>query len=725
MVCTSVHLVLWIVAYHHELEEAVQKNCKDLKGIFDIAYFIEDKELFYNLIVPIVTGVLENDNSAFLTVDELTKKGFLELFSSFDEISLLSAVLDSITRLDSLTQFAIYDIYGILFRISNREYNSQRNDASVSDDIDLVERIADRFISEKIQLKLFLQIKVLCAGAHRMTFSMLKYSKELFEFTKDAETARQIVALLAERNVTDKKEYVPYVDVLMKSDLPDHAMAVAAALLKLGRTQEAESYAYKAIYLLNGEDDFEIYKSYFSFYHYNLLHYRQNEIKSAITDNTVVWLKECIPEKTDSIEQNGKEDKITVICLDSESDFVNEENQSLGVRHMSRKNINYIKLIGRKEGHVVVLDEKKYEITKFMSRKDVAIKMIYDKIQEFPNEFDGFAWVVSTNDPQKMIEQINTITNNINHTDFLLNEYNFGNNALGIPIDLFVSNCYERYITVLGALLYEENQALYSGKPDIGDLKETCYVLTLSTLVILELLDRLDVLDGIKDSIIIPESYIEFFKTQYEKVSSTQTASVGSLVSLKDGGIAMIDHDKKIPAIWESLAKLCENYSRKQITDDERINFTILGNISAEKLFSNNIDKIQLDALILSKKENAVYLCDDLFFRKMASYIGLRNMNFVSLLYHYSDMNYVMDIVLQLSKTNYIYTPFMYRNLDDVQELLKNLMTGEKKKAYYRDYFDKYIRKQEQFLYPSNDKNTDKDKDTKAGDVGTDENIFG
>ena len=67
----------------------------------------------------------------------------------------------------------------------------------------------------------------------------------------------------------------------------------------------------------------------------------------------------------------------------------------------------------------------------------------------------------------------------------------------------------------------------------------------------------------------------------------------------------------------------------------------------------------------------------------------------------------------------------MYRNLDDVQELLKNLMTGEKKKAYYRDYFVKYIRKQEQFLYPSNDKNTDKDKDAKAGNVGTDESIFG
>lgn len=710
------------VAYHHEVEEAVQKNCEDLEGIFAIAYFIEDKELFCKLIVPIVLRILDNDNNAFLTIDESTRIGFLELFACFDEISLLSAVLDSITRLDSLAQFVVYEIYSTLFRFANREYNAQRNNAIVNDDIDLVERIADRFISEKIQLKHFLQIKVLCAGARRMTFSMLKYSKELFEFTKDAETARQIVALLFERNETDKRVYEPYLDVLMKSDLPDHAMVVASALLKLGRTKEAETYAYKAIYSLNGEDDFEIYKSYFGFYHYNLQNYRQNETKNAITDNTVVWLKECLPEKADSIELDSKEDRITIICLDSESDFVDEDNQSLGIRHMSRKNTNYIKLIGRSVGQVVVLNEKRYKITAYMPRTEFTMKVVYEKIQEFPNEFDGAVWVVSTDDPKKMIEQINTLTNNTKHTELLLNEYHFGSNDLGLPIDSFVSGSYERYITVLEALLFEENQALYSGMPDIGSLEGNCYVPTLSTLVILGLLDRFDVLAVINDSIIIPESYIEFFRTQYEKVSSTQAASFGSLVSLKDGGIAMVDHDKRIPAIWESLVKLSETYSMKHITDDERIDFVIPGEISAERLFSNiNIDKIQLDALILSKREKAVYLCDDLFFRKMASYMGVRNLNFASLLYHYTDMNYVMPILLQLSKTNYIYTPFMYRNIEEAQEMFKNLMAGEKKKASYRDYFAKYIKEQEQLLYPSVGKSSDDEKDTEVSDMEADD----
>lgn len=325
------------VAYHHEVEEAVQKYCEDLEGVFAIAYFIEDKELFCKLIVPIVLRMLDNDNNAFLTIDESTRIGFLELFAYFDEISLLSTVLDSITRLDLLVQFVVNEIYSTLIWFANREYNAQRNNAIANDDIDLVERIADRFISEKIQLKHFLQIKVLCAGARRMTFSMLKCSKELFEFTNDAETARQIVALLFERNETDKRAYEPYLDVLMKSDLPEYAMVVASALLKLGRTKEAETYAYKAIYSFNGEDDFEIYKSYFGFYHYNLQNYRQNETKNAITDNTVVWLKECLPEKADSNELGCKEGRSMVICLDSEFDFSDEDNKILGLRHMSRK----------------------------------------------------------------------------------------------------------------------------------------------------------------------------------------------------------------------------------------------------------------------------------------------------------------------------------------------------------------------------------------------------
>lgn len=85
--------------------------------------------------------------------------------------------------------------------------------------------------------------------------------------------------------------------------------------------------------------------------------------------------------------------------------------------------------------------------------------------------------------------------------------------------------------------------------------------------------------------------------------------------------------------------------------------------MSGEELLAGfKLDVIQLDALILAKRENATYLCDDLFFRKVAEGLRIRNLNFVSLLQHYNDINYIVPILMEMSKTNYIYLPLWARD---------------------------------------------------------------
>ena len=94
---------------------------------------------------------------------------------------------------------------------------------------------------------------------------MLKYAKELFEITKEEGMAKNIIAMLFERNVTDYSVYAPYINALRSSTKPDYCMAIASALLRLGKTEEADLYAYKALYYLNDVDDYRIYKSYFGY----------------------------------------------------------------------------------------------------------------------------------------------------------------------------------------------------------------------------------------------------------------------------------------------------------------------------------------------------------------------------------------------------------------------------------------------------------------------------
>ena len=60
--------------------------------------------------------------------------------------------------------------------------------------------------------------------------------------------AKNIIAMLFESNETDYAAYAPYIHALSSSTNPYYCMAVASAKLRLGRTEEADLYAYKALY---------------------------------------------------------------------------------------------------------------------------------------------------------------------------------------------------------------------------------------------------------------------------------------------------------------------------------------------------------------------------------------------------------------------------------------------------------------------------------------------
>jgi len=51
----------------------------------------------------------------------------------------------------------------------------------------------------------------------------------------------------------------------------------------------------------------------------------------------------------------------------------------------------------------------------------------------------------------------------------------------------------------------------------------------------------------------------------------------------------------------------------------------------------------------------------------------------------------VMPIVMELSKTNYIYTPIRSRDNDELEQLFGNLLEGELKNKYYSEVFNAYL----------------------------------
>ena len=668
--------------YKDKLQKAVEKCERSLSDLFLIGFYVEDNNAFDEIVLPRFKALIPGN---LQEIDLQNKVGLLAVLAHNNKNDLVDTVLSSIQDINVINRFVIHDIYKSLFATANKEYEAWRHDQVVKENLRIAEKIADRFIEAGIQKRDFVQIKLLCASAFHMVFSMLKYSRELFEFTHDTQTARNIVALLYERIETKAVEYEPYLSVLIESDEPGNSMAVAYAMLKLGREEEADYYAYKAIYTLNGVDDFEIYKSLFGYNNLTLLRRKEEVVRKTIASNMVVTL-----------DANGEQ---WIVALDSEDGLGEKDNHSLGIDHLGRTDPVYVKLIGKGRGQVLNLNGKSYKVVGFEPREFFMGRFIYQKVVDHRSEFKGTVEIISTENTDEMIKQVLALSDHGEQTKAMINAYNFGTNFLGIPIDFFIHGNYERYADAQKYLLYAKDLAYYAGEPRLEFIVDEKYVPALSTLILLSSKGWLDTLDWLANHIVIPESYMSFFREQYSLVVGTQAVSPGSLIPLDDGKFTILEPDKQIPEMWEAIINKCEQYPTEVVTDDERIAYEIMDGYTYERLFAGmKMDKVQLDALILAERLNGVFYCDDLFFRKIAAHKNIKNINFATLLYAQDDLDIVMPILMELSKTNYIYTPFRCRTNEEGQELINNLLEGEKKKVYYSQFFNAYIYVRDQIM---------------------------
>ena len=660
--------------YEDTLKETLSNVQDDFDGIIDIAFGIREKAYLQEYIVPLIKKYLdiEMENLVLLQKTEL-----LSILSHAGELELILTVIKSIPQISVLNRFIVKEIYDATFAVSNREFINHDKALIKSDKLEASERIADIFLEAAVSRREFLQIKYLCAGAKEKRFSMLKYAKELFEITNEEGMARNIIAMLFERNETDFNAYAPYIGVLSNSIKPDYCMAVASAMLRLGKTEEADLYAYKALYYLNDEEDYEIYKSYFGYYNQNLNRYHDDGEMKRVKNNSVVTLEE-------NTSENGQKPKILTVCLDSESELSDPSNTSMGVRHISSGNSLYLKIQGSSLNQILKIEDINYRITNIQSRTDYAAAFIFRKISAHPEKFDGAVLVFSSEKPEDLIEKIKSMTDRTEQTETLLNFYHFKENETGLPIDSFTNGDYDRYVDALTMLLHAKDQAFYTGFPTYENEENQKYIPTLSTLVLLSSMNILNVLGGIKSSLLLPMSYIDFFAERYSKAKEASIVSPGKLVNVNNQ-LTLIENGLSHVEIWERIIDFCTECEKVYISDDDRIGFSI-GDINGEQFISAaRLHMIHLDSFVLAKKEQATLLCDDLFFRKIAAYGKIRNINFVSLLRHYVDDDFVVPVVMELSKTNYLYIPLMARTDEEAVELKKNILDGEMKKKYYSD----------------------------------------
>ena len=93
---------------------------------------------------------------------------------------------------------------------------------------------------------------------------------------------------------------------------------------------------------------------------------------------------------------------------------------------------------------------------------------------------------------------------------------------------------------------------------------------------------------------------------------------------------------------------------------------------------------IEADYLIVGQKCDAVYVCDDLFWRKVATSLKIENINSSSLAYKLKNLDVAKRFIEKITETNYVYPAFIaMRDLQWTEKVLGNLLNSKYKKEIY------------------------------------------
>ena len=663
--------------YSDVLQQAVTECDDSVTELFAVTFYIDDRDSFIKYVFPSINRIAEAQS--WNSFPFYVKANFLLKYARFGLFKPMHEILTSIENLHLLDDHFVKEIYRAFVSTASTEFNKHEKGFDADDSLQWIDLMAQSFLANDIIPQKFLTVRYFCAGAWQKPYSMLKISKQLFDIEPQEWIARNIVALLTEQGERNTTAYLPYINILKDSHEPDHCVVASYAYRRMGQSELADYYIYKAIYCLNGANNFEVYRNCFSY------------IMTCITQGKADRELDSIKEKTIAVLKKTKSEETISICFDSEGELDETANCSLGCIHISAGQWEYTKLIGKKINHCVTFHQEEFIIVSIHSRMDYLVRFIFQKIQENPDAFHGIAWCISGKDTTDLIDQLKRLTDRKDYVRSLIDSYDFKDNGLGLPIDAFVSGDYSRYIDALRMLLFAKDLIFHAGQPVVDNFESRKFVPTLSTLVFLSQMGWLDYLQPLEKDMIIPQSYCTFFQEQYTRACDLQNVSPGTMY-FQDDQVMLIEQDKKIADIWENIIEFCEKCACESVSTEERIDLSFGDHISGEQLMSGfKLHVSHMDAFILAKREKAIYICDDLFFRKLASSIQVENINFISIMLHYDNPN-VFSVFNTLSETNYFLIPYLTQSDDEAMQRLKNHMNGERKAKYYGQYLSNLSR---------------------------------
>lgn len=435
-------------------------------------------------------------------------------------------------------------------------------------------------------------------------------------------------------------------------------MLGAEAYAYIGKSDEAIKCSYRAIYLSSTTSKHnDVFKQFWSLV---MLSGEKNyKDITHVMNNSVVILSSADSSKSNTI-------------LLEDDNYFKEGDKLLGAIITRTYSDIGSDLLGLEVEKSLEINNEKYIVNDILDKYTYLVRMCFKYVRE--DKYLKF-FTSDKGKPEDSIEQIRQEMIEVNkNSNARLDIYQNNDN---IPLSALIGNDYnfDSYAKLINTLLNSPDRIILAGENIDINLKDG-FVIDISTLIIMTLLDMLDLIpEEFYKKIYITTSLKNKFQYYYECLIRKQDEKESNLY-IFDGDKLSLSEINVIDQIkfWQKLNKLLNKIN---VVDIE---------FEKDDLFNDKtkyfFDKVQFDLIMASKKLNLPFISDDLMIRKVSNIYKIKHTNLTQIIKEFSvNSDNFQQLIIKLIKHNYIYA--IHDNT--LSQILKSLYENfnDEKKEYF------------------------------------------
>lgn len=590
---------------------------------------------------------LEINQQTFL-IDEILKNNYLN--------EVRTMILSLATLNDRLISLLLYTI-----PLDEKKLDQLKEYKPIIDD--LVTKYTDNIELIIYSIQLDLSLKIVTSD----TFRNINHLKELnIDYLTIA-----YFRLSAKYIIEDFTEVDDDIRVLSLSDKSQDRILAATILVNANQIESGEKLAIQTIYSnIDTVDDY-LSKSFVSIINSQLGSVHDSAVEATIeTPNIVIRLK-------------NNNEIISVAIIEENLFKVHDDEYFFDAFHLNSNSTKAIRLAAKyKINKKFNFNKVEYELEEIITLKTHLYRYFLDILIKHPS--NNYIEVFTLDNPEDLFKQMQSkLSESQKNSQLLLDSYNFINNTTGLPISAITQNKNDlsSYESAFSYLLNHPDQYLFV--PHSNDLISSKYVLSLSSLLVLNKLNLFSKLENIKHKLSVPKYIFDRINNTISKLSIEKEGSKGTINFHQDKIYSQMRSLKDIEIELDGWLTILEFIEKISIDDCELTSDPILNTINYLMI---NEDKFSID---LAFRNQSCLIIDDFFISRSLPLTRYNNFNVISiygLIYNEKllDLSHLFDFTNDLVDKKYF--PTLTANM--LYEITENIFSNQSNiEKYLLDFY--------------------------------------